>query len=45
MFGGGAAARDTRAARGPERGQDVETTLEIPFRAAALGGKVPSSSR
>ncbi|HEU5173372.1 MAG TPA: molecular chaperone DnaJ [Gemmatimonadaceae bacterium] len=25
----------------PERGQDIETTLEIPFRTAALGGKVP----
>jgi molecular chaperone DnaJ len=39
MFGGarGAGAR----ARGPERGQSVETTLEIPFRIAALGGKVP----
>ena len=39
MFGSqrGGGAR----ARGPERGQDVETTLEIPFRIAALGGKVP----
>jgi molecular chaperone DnaJ len=27
--------------RGPQRGQDVETSLEIPFRTAALGGKVP----
>ena len=26
--------------RGPARGQDVETTLEIDFRMAALGGKV-----
>jgi molecular chaperone DnaJ len=26
---------------GPEAGQTVETTLEIPFRTAALGGKVP----
>ena len=44
MFGGGAAGRPgatgTRA-RGPQRGQDVESTLEIPFRTAALGGKVP----
>ena len=37
MFGGGAARG---RARGPERGQDVETTLEIPFRTAVLGGKV-----
>ncbi len=45
MFGGGAAAgRPGTAgarARGPQRGQDVESTLEIPFRTAALGGKVP----
>ena len=40
MFGGGARNAGTRA-RGPERGQSVETTLEIPFRVAALGGKVP----
>jgi molecular chaperone DnaJ len=43
MFGGGGArggAGGTRA-RGPQRGQDVESTLEIPFRTAALGGKVP----
>jgi molecular chaperone DnaJ len=38
MFGGG--ARGGRAP-GPERGQSVETTVEIPFRVAALGGKVP----
>ena len=38
MFGG---TRGGARARGPERGQDVETTLEIPFRVAALGGKVP----
>jgi molecular chaperone DnaJ len=39
MFGGGAG----RAQRpsGPEQGQSVETTLEIPFRTAAMGGKVP----
>jgi molecular chaperone DnaJ len=39
MFGGGtrAGARQPRA----ERGQDIEATLEIPFRTAALGGKVP----
>ena len=37
MFGGG---RTNARQRGPERGQTVETTLEIPFRTAALGGKV-----
>jgi molecular chaperone DnaJ len=39
MFGGGArgGAKQQRA----ERGQDIEATLEIPFRTAALGGKVP----
>ena len=45
MFGGGAAGArgGTGGARprGPQRGQDVESTLEIPFRTAALGGKVP----
>jgi molecular chaperone DnaJ len=35
MFGGG-----SRRSREPERGQDVEVTLEVPFRTAALGGKV-----
>ena len=35
MFGGGG-----KRAREPERGQDVEVTLEIPFRTAVLGGKV-----
>src|SRR3954469_4126375 len=42
MFGGGAqpGARGQRA-RGPERGQDMEAILEVPFRTAALGGKVP----
>jgi molecular chaperone DnaJ len=37
MFGGGASGRRSRE---PERGQDVEVTLEVPFRTAALGGKV-----
>jgi molecular chaperone DnaJ len=37
MFGGGSGrARPNQ----PERGQDVEVTLEVPFRTAALGGKV-----
>jgi len=35
MFGGGG-----RKSREPERGQDVEVTLEVPFRTAAQGGKV-----
>lgn len=43
MFGGN--ARGTAGAqsrpRGPQRGQDIETSLEIPFRTAASGGKVP----
>jgi molecular chaperone DnaJ len=34
MFGGG------RRTREPERGQDVEVTLEVPFRTAVSGGKV-----
>jgi molecular chaperone DnaJ len=37
MFGGGGGGRKSRE---PERGQDVEVALEIPFRTAALGGKV-----
>ena len=43
MFGGGSARTGATGARarGPQRGQDVESTLEIPFRTAALGGKVP----
>jgi molecular chaperone DnaJ len=38
MFGGGPAPRQRR---GPERGQDVEMVLEVPFRTAAMGGKIP----
>lgn len=42
MFGGAQAAGGrTGRARGAERGRDVETTLDIPFRVAARGGKVP----
>ena len=37
MFGGGR----SQPPAGPEPGQSVETTLEVPFRTAALGGKVP----
>ena len=37
MFGGGRTQQRT----GPEPGQSVETTLEIPFRTAVVGGKVP----
>ncbi|MFL5561169.1 MAG: molecular chaperone DnaJ [Gemmatimonadaceae bacterium] len=40
MFGGGAGGTRTRP-RGPQRGQDVEASLEVPFRTAALGGTVP----
>lgn len=39
MFGNGAQAGGRPG--GPERGQSVETTLNVPFRTAALGGKVP----
>lgn len=37
IFGGGRQGRPS----GPEQGQSVETTLEVPFKVAALGGKVP----
>lgn len=37
MFGGGGRQRQTE----PETGQSVETMLEIPFRVAVIGGKVP----
>src|SRR3954469_4567488 len=40
MFGGGE-TRQTSRARGPEKGQTVEANLDIPFRTAARGGKVP----
>jgi molecular chaperone DnaJ len=40
MFGGGTGGTRARP-RGPQRGQDVEASLEIPFRTAALGGTVP----
>src|SRR3954467_12353166 len=40
MFGGGE-GRQTSRQRGPERGQTVEVSLDIPFRTAARGGKVP----
>ncbi len=38
IFGGG---RGGTRQRGPERGETVETILEVPFRVAANGGKVP----
>ncbi len=39
MFGGqGRAGGRTRA---PEEGQSIETTLDVPFRTAAAGGKLP----
>ena len=40
MFGGGETAEPSRP-RGPQKGQTVEATLDIPFRTAAKGGKVP----
>jgi molecular chaperone DnaJ len=44
MFGGnartGGAGAQSRP-RGPQRGEDIEASLEIPFRTAALGGKMP----
>jgi len=36
MFGAGG-----RRARGPEAGQTIERTVEVPFRVAVTGGKVP----
>lgn len=39
MFGG--TQRTGSRQSGPQRGQSVETNLEIPFRTAARGGKVP----
>ena len=39
MFGD-ARAQQREKPRGPVRGQDVETTLDIDFRMAAMGGKV-----
>lgn len=38
MFGGGAPRQRPSE---PEKGQSIETTLEVPFRVAAVGGKVP----
>ena len=38
MFGGG---QRTQRPAGPEAGQSVELTLEVPFRVAAIGGKEP----
>ena len=40
MFGGGETRQGSRS-RGPEKGQTVEASLDIPFRTAARGGKVP----
>lgn len=40
MFGQGGRQGASRA-RQAERGQSVEVSLEVPFRVAALGGKVP----
>lgn len=38
MFGGGTQQRKPNE---PEKGQSIETTLDVPFRTAAAGGKVP----
>lgn len=40
MFGGAAGAARARS-KGPERGQTIEQTVQVPFRTAAAGGKVP----
>ena len=40
MFGGGARSGGARG-RAAEQGQTIEVTLEVPFRTAAAGGKVP----
>ncbi|MEQ1693895.1 MAG: DnaJ domain-containing protein, partial [Gemmatimonas sp.] len=40
MFGAGAAGARSRT-RSPERGHTIEKTVEVPFRVAAAGGKVP----
>src|SRR5687768_17701878 len=40
MFGGGAGRQSNRKS-GPEKGQSIEASLDIPFRTAARGGKVP----
>jgi molecular chaperone DnaJ len=40
MFGGGESRQNARQT-GPEKGQTVEANLDIPFRTAARGGKVP----
>ncbi len=39
IFGGQGRAQSRPS--GPQRGQNIETSLEIPFRTAARGGKVP----
>ncbi len=41
MFGGGVRSGAGGRRVAPEQGQSVETTLEVPFRVAALGGKIP----
>lgn len=43
LFGSifGAGAKGQSRPSGPQRGQNIETSLEIPFRTAARGGKVP----
>ncbi len=41
MFGQGGARSTSNRGRSPERGQTIEKSVEVPFRVAATGGKVP----
>lgn len=41
MFGQGARGGADGRTRAPEQGQSVEATLEVPFRTATQGGKLP----
>ncbi len=41
MFGQGGARSTSNRGRTPERGQTIEKSVEVPFRIAAVGGKVP----
>jgi molecular chaperone DnaJ len=41
MFGAAQQRQGGARSRAPERGEDVEMQLQIPFRVAALGGKIP----
>ncbi len=41
MFGQGGTRSTSNRGRTPERGQTIEKSVEVPFRIAATGGKVP----